>query len=36
MTKLPVEVGDEAVFSKTIGESDVYLFADLRSKAAHL
>jgi 3-hydroxybutyryl-CoA dehydratase len=32
--KLPVEVGDEAVFSKTIGESDVYLFAGISGDLA--
>jgi 3-hydroxybutyryl-CoA dehydratase len=34
MDKLPVEVGDEAVFSKTIGESDVYLFAGISGDLA--
>lgn len=34
MGKLPVEVGDEAVFSKTIGESDVYLFAGISGDLA--
>jgi 3-hydroxybutyryl-CoA dehydratase len=29
MSKLPFEIGDTFTFSKTIGESDVYLFAGI-------
>ena len=27
MDKLPVEIGDSASFAKTVGESDIYMFA---------
>jgi len=34
LIKLPVEIGDEVAFSKTIGESDVYLFAGITGDLA--
>ena len=29
MTELPLPIGAEATFSKTVGDSDVYLFAGI-------
>ena len=34
MSNMPVHVGEEAVFSKTVSESDVYLFAGLTGDLA--
>ncbi len=34
MTDMPVHIGEEAVFSKTVSESDVYLFAGLTGDLA--